>query len=169
MFAEIQEQVAKLMESKLEECKRMTREQRLNMGIDPRSMYDCWFTDKELIVSEAESRSLNYYGGFEYVDLEYVMAIGGYVIYSGEDSRVQSVLQCLNGIEGRVTELLSNVNDIEEGNGLDDEQIDALVSAFQKGEHVTILCEATDGFYDVQLKDGTVVDALSGHHLQCID
>jgi hypothetical protein len=57
------------------------------LGLDPRcgSLY----VDDECIgVDASNDRSLQYYGGFEYVDKEYRTEIGGYVFYNRDDSRV---------------------------------------------------------------------------------
>jgi hypothetical protein len=42
------------------------------------------------------NRSLRYYGGFEYVDDEYIRTYGDYVIYSAETERVQDVIDSLS-------------------------------------------------------------------------
>jgi hypothetical protein len=39
---------------------------------------------------------LNYYGGFEYVDSEDRMLIGRYVVFFGNSSRVQTVIDALD-------------------------------------------------------------------------
>ena len=41
----------------------------------------------------ANSATLDYYGGFEYVDSEYVTTIGKYKIYSAESSRVMEAIE----------------------------------------------------------------------------
>ena len=69
------------------------------LGLDNRcgSLFvtpDCIGTYKE------RDRALQYYGGFEYVDLDYRHEMGDYVFYSYEDSRVQDHLeQYLNNVE----------------------------------------------------------------------
>jgi hypothetical protein len=40
-----------------------------------------------------------------------------------------------------------------------------LVMAEEAGSLVNIECEATDGYFDVKLPNGYVVEALSAHHL----
>lgn len=45
----------------------------------------------------------------------------------------------------------------------------ALTEAENEGVDVLVLCEATDGYYDVQLPNGHVVHALSGYHLDGFD
>jgi methionine synthase II (cobalamin-independent) len=54
----------------------------------PRTLY----IGSDVIVIDLESkRKLDYYGGFEYVDEDYVKVVGSYVIYSTEHNRVQDV------------------------------------------------------------------------------
>jgi hypothetical protein len=53
-----------------------------------------------IAVYKGNDRSLQYYGGFEYVDNEYRHEMGDYVFYSAEDNRVQGHLeQYLNKVE----------------------------------------------------------------------
>lgn len=69
---------------------RMDRVQPENIGLDSRSSYgSLYINDDWIVVTEANSRSLNYYGGFEYVQPEYVEKIGDYVAYSARDRRVR--------------------------------------------------------------------------------
>lgn len=42
-----------------------------------------------IAVDTFRAGSLEYYGGFEYVDKEYRHEAGGYIFYLGEDSRVR--------------------------------------------------------------------------------
>ena len=44
-------------------------------------------------VYKGNDRTLQYYGGFEYVDKEYRHEMGDYVFYSAEDNRVQGHLE----------------------------------------------------------------------------
>lgn len=47
------------------------------------------FIDEEcIIVSKNNRRQIDYYGGFEYVDKEFIQEIGNYVIYLNGDERV---------------------------------------------------------------------------------
>ena len=40
-------------------------------------------------------RSLDYYGGFEYVDPEYIQQVGGWTLYSADDDRVLQAMMTL--------------------------------------------------------------------------
>jgi hypothetical protein len=46
-------------------------------------------------IATTHRRTLDYYGGFEYVDSEYILALQTFTVYSIEDSRVLQALQTL--------------------------------------------------------------------------
>ena len=68
-----------------------TRPERL--GLDARCPR-LWVS-RECIAVDAggNDRTLQYYGGFEYVDKEYRTQLGSYVFYSADDDRVQEHLE----------------------------------------------------------------------------
>jgi hypothetical protein len=45
-----------------------------------------------IIVDGGSRRTLEYYGGFEYVDRDYVKEIGGFTFYSRDDDRVEDAV-----------------------------------------------------------------------------
>lgn len=49
--------------------------------------------------------------------------------------------------------------------GGDDNAYHRLVEAQRSGQEVTVDCEATDGYYDLTLEDGTELAAISWYHL----
>jgi hypothetical protein len=61
------------------------------LGLDTRcgSLY---IDDHYVIVEKYRDRSLQYYGGFEYIDDESREEIGNYVVYSADDERVRECL-----------------------------------------------------------------------------
>jgi hypothetical protein len=60
------------------------------MGLDPRSFWGHAYVDNTaIVVNKEQSRKLDYYGGFEYVDREYRREVGDYVFYIAEDDRVR--------------------------------------------------------------------------------
>lgn len=62
------------------------------LGLDPRC--GKLFVSPDCIgVYKANDRALQYYGGFEYVDIEYRYEFGDYVFYSAEDNRVRDHLE----------------------------------------------------------------------------
>jgi hypothetical protein len=53
-----------------------------------------------IVVTDANARSFNYYGGFEYIDNEDVRKLGDYVIYLDTSERVRDALECLMERDG---------------------------------------------------------------------
>ena len=64
----------------------------LEVGLDNRSAYQLFINEDHIAVRKSDRRSLDYYGGFEYVDEENVTVLGDYVFYSADDERVQGHL-----------------------------------------------------------------------------
>lgn len=81
--------VAKFIE---ENCKEGDRER---TGLDPRAFGKFWYCYEGIFIFDVSRRSLDYYGGFEYIDREFVKSYGEYVFYSSEADRVQQVLEIL--------------------------------------------------------------------------
>lgn len=76
-----EEYVATLME-----CKPKT------LGLDPRAAHTLYVSEEVIGVDINQDRSLQYYGGFEYVDTEHRFQLGSYVFYSSESNRVRDHL-----------------------------------------------------------------------------
>ena len=53
-----------------------------------------------IIVDDANARSFNYYGGFEYIEDEDVRKLGDYVIYIDTSERVRDALEALMEKDG---------------------------------------------------------------------
>jgi hypothetical protein len=69
-----------------------------DLGLDARSgrVYAIGNEDEGYIIAPLSTdKSLQYYGGFEYVDKEYRHQYGQWVFYSAEDSRVSGHLSRL--------------------------------------------------------------------------
>jgi len=62
------------------------------VGLDSRAGYRLFINEDFIAVSRGNRRTLDYYGGFEYVDEEHVTVLGDMVFYSSEDERVQGHL-----------------------------------------------------------------------------
>ena len=62
------------------------------VGLDNRSAYQLLINEDYIAIRKSDRRSLDYYGGFEYVDEEHVTVLGDYVFYSSDDERVQGHL-----------------------------------------------------------------------------
>lgn len=58
-------------------------------GLDNRAGYRLWISEDGIAVQKRNDGTLQYYGGFEYVDKEYRTEIGDYVLYHCDDERVQ--------------------------------------------------------------------------------
>jgi hypothetical protein len=62
------------------------------VGLDTRAGYNLFINEDYIAVSKGNRRTLDYYGGFEYVDEEHVTVLGDMVFYSADDERVQDHL-----------------------------------------------------------------------------
>ena len=62
------------------------------VGLDSRAAYEVFINEDNIAIRKSNRRSLDYYGGFEYVDEENVTVLGDYVFYSADDERVQDHL-----------------------------------------------------------------------------
>ena len=62
------------------------------VGLDPRAGM-LWVTEDAIVAKDYNVRVLEYYGGFEYVDDEYVSQVGSYKIYFADHERVASCLE----------------------------------------------------------------------------
>jgi hypothetical protein len=62
------------------------------LGLDNRCG-KLFITPDCIAVYKGNDRTLQYYGGFEYVDTEYRHEMGDYVFYSAEDGRVRDHLE----------------------------------------------------------------------------
>ena len=62
------------------------------VGLDSRAGYRLFINEEYIAVSIGNRRSLDYYGGFEYVDEEHITVLGDMVFYSSDDERVQGHL-----------------------------------------------------------------------------
>ena len=72
----------------------MNEVQARDLGLDPRSFYGYAYVDETAIaVIKDQAHSLDYYGGFEYVDKDYRREVGDYVFYLAEDDRVRSHIE----------------------------------------------------------------------------
>ena len=62
------------------------------LGLDPRAGDHFFINEEYIAVGNGRLESLNYYGGFDYVDEEHVTVLGDMVFYSADDERVQDHL-----------------------------------------------------------------------------
>ena len=72
----------------------MTEVTAYNLGLDPSSFWGYAYVDETaIVVIKEQTRSLDYYGGFEYVDKDYRREVGDYVFYLAEDDRVRGCIE----------------------------------------------------------------------------
>jgi hypothetical protein len=69
------------------------------LGLDIRAGGYVWVDEDTIVVKKGSDGSLQYYGGFEYVDKDCRREMGDYVFYLGEDSRVRGHLDRYYGVE----------------------------------------------------------------------
>ncbi len=63
------------------------------LGLDKRAGWKLYITSDAIITPKGGDRTLQYYGGFEYVDKSCRQEAGDYVFYFNEDSRVADHLE----------------------------------------------------------------------------
>jgi hypothetical protein len=63
------------------------------LGLDRRAGYRLFVNEDCIVVSKDDDRTLQYYGGFEYVDKDYRIEMGDYVIYLADDERVRGHIE----------------------------------------------------------------------------
>lgn len=64
-----------------------------DLGLDDRSAHEIFVSREGIMVCRNNDRSLQYYGGFEYIDVDCRREYGSeYVFYSAEDNRVRGHL-----------------------------------------------------------------------------
>lgn len=89
-FDDIQEKLNDVIQDLHSKCRHVPAEE---LGLDRRCGYV--FLGKDFIAT-SNPRMLDYYGGFEYVDQEYIISAGIHKIYSAEDERVQGCIERYN-------------------------------------------------------------------------
>lgn len=86
MFAEVEGKVAEFIDN-------ATKIDPERCGLDKRSGFNIFITEDVIACRRSDDKSLQYYGGFEYVQNEYRSVLGDYVFYDGQDERVQEHIQ----------------------------------------------------------------------------
>jgi hypothetical protein len=61
------------------------------LGLDIRAGYTV-YVNKDFVVTQ-NRRTLDYYGGFEYIDAECITTFGDYTFYSGDCERVRECIE----------------------------------------------------------------------------
>jgi hypothetical protein len=57
-------------------------------GLDTRTAYKLWIGDDGIVIRKSDSRTANYYGGFEYVNKEDIDSVGDYILYTVNSDRI---------------------------------------------------------------------------------
>jgi len=86
-FDELKNRLDELAEELISDA---TKTNARTFGLDERAGHQLWLTEAQdaIVVTKHNDRSLQYYGGFEYVDKECRLECGDYVVYWAEDERV---------------------------------------------------------------------------------
>ena len=111
---ELQEQIECIVDQYFEDAsaQRVSAEA---VGLDARAGYVFISTEEGWIASR-NTRSLEYYGGFEYIGEEYRVTVGEITFYSEDHSRVADALEYYNAMQEQDTD--EAVIRIPDNNGL---------------------------------------------------
>ena len=90
-YDQIWGKVEELQEKIVSECTLVDAEK---LGLNPRCK-ELWVCPK--FIATNNRGALDYYGGFEYIEEQYIIQIGGLTVYSEEASRVSEHLQVYAG------------------------------------------------------------------------
>ena len=96
---ELQEQIEQMVDQYFEDsgAQRVSAEA---VGLDHRAGYVFISTEEGWIASR-NTRSLEYYGGFEYIGEEYRVTVGEITFYSSDHSRVADAIEYYNDEQQR--------------------------------------------------------------------
>ena len=93
MIRELDDRINTLVENFISsECKEGNPKK---TGLDERALGLFWYNLDCIVVPADRRQRLDYYGGFEYVDPDFVKQYGEYIVYSAEDGRVSEVIDCI--------------------------------------------------------------------------
>lgn len=71
----------------------MTEVQPEDLGLDPRAAPILYVSDECIAVPFSSKGTLDYYGGFEYVNPESIDVIGNFALYYASDDRVKDHIE----------------------------------------------------------------------------
>ena len=95
-FDELNEKVGIAVKNALVDAKETASE---NVGLDERASKKMYIGEDFIAVKKINDRTLQYYGGFEYVSQDCRAEMGDYVFYYGDDSRVQDCISRFENAE----------------------------------------------------------------------
>ena len=109
---ELQEQIEQMVDQYFEdsEAQRVSAEA---VGLDHRAGYVFISTEEGWIASR-NTRSLEYYGGFEYIGAEYRVTVGEITFYSSDHGRVADAIEYYNDVQEREYDEQQREEDAEE-------------------------------------------------------
>ena len=111
---ELQEQIEQMVDQYFEDSS-VIRVSAEAVGLDARAGYIFISTEEGWIASR-NTRSLEYYGGFEYIGADYKVTVGEITFYSEDHSRVADALEYYNAMQEQDT--VEAVIRIPDNNGL---------------------------------------------------
>ncbi len=94
---ELQEQIEQMVDQYFEDASAI-RVSAEAVGLDARAGY-LFISTEEGWIASRNTRSLEYYGGFEYIGIEYRMTVGEITFYSEDHSRVADALEYYNALQ----------------------------------------------------------------------
>lgn len=74
----------------------MTEVSASSLGLDDRAGYRLYVSEDVIAVEKNRDGSLQYYGGFEYIDKEYRKELGNWVFYTTAGDDEDRVSECLS-------------------------------------------------------------------------
>ena len=89
---ELEQQVEELVNKYIEDSEAVCVGAR-DVGLDYRCGMVYVSVADDFVAVSGSGSSINYYGGFEYIDSDYITTIGHMTFYSGEHSRVQDCIE----------------------------------------------------------------------------
>ena len=95
---ELQQEIDKMVDQYFENASAV-RVDAEEIGLDSRAGY-VFLSTEEGWVASRNTRSLEYYGGFEYIGEDYKVTVGEMTFYSEEHSRVADALEYFKNKQG---------------------------------------------------------------------
>ena len=96
---ELQEQIEQMVDQYFEDSSAI-RVSAEAVGLDARAGY-LFISTEEGWIASRNTRSLEYYGGFEYIGEEYRVTVGEITFYSSDHSRVADAIEYYNDEQQR--------------------------------------------------------------------
>ena len=108
---ELEQQVEELVNEYIEESEAVCVSASM-LDLDYRAGRVFVSVNEDFVAVSGRPGSINYYGGFEYIDSDYITTVGHMTFYSGEASRVRDCIE-------RYIENTENKNNNQEEQGVE--------------------------------------------------